>query len=699
VRAPAPWAAPRAFSFDRVFGPDTTQDDIWQEVEPLVAAAVDGYNATVLAYGQTGAGKTYTMMGTAQAPGLVGRALRRLFELIETRPELTFAVHMTFVELHLDQFVDLLDPDMQPVRRKQLLPTARRHARIELHEAPPANGRGVATTFLAGGGATLHCPVTSYAEAWQLVQRGSRARAVAATRLNAASSRAHAVLTLQIESVGPGADQQQQQQQQQRVGKLHLVDLAGSERLARSGAEGEAARETMHINSSLLALGDVLAALSQNSDPQAAGEPPQPVPYRNSKLTRLLQDSLGGTARTAFIVHLHPAPVNYRENFMSLQYAAKARAVRNLVLPQSALAAASVLPSSGAAQGYGMGPLQQRAAAATGAQLAQTLAEVAELRRRLEERERELREARLDGPRMQAAARAAERARRELEQRLARLIHAHQTQAAEQRYLCADLQARVCEAEARLHDYKVRLLLRDDEADELRERVQRTALEMATLAEERDALRAQRARLEAHFQELERQHKRELEQLRRQCRQLTEELERERRTNAYRADGERRRLTEAQEELERLRKHLESRRPPEQPAQDERVRALEEENRRLRTRIARLEEAAAAASSPAPSSCAQPSANGRRASRKRSLAQGEEATQEKENAAPSQEPRRKLPKPGAAAELVSSSPAIEVSRPPAAEAATRRPISTLRDLFKTGALKIPRLAQNVPATS
>jgi len=193
--------------------------------------------------------------------------------------------------------------------------------------------------------------VSSATQTIKLVNEAIQNRAVAATQMNDVSSRSHCILTFYIDSK-PATSFSSHEDVSSilassvvSMGKLHLVDLAGSERLSRSGVEGEAQKEAQNINSSLTALGDVLFALSSGSSSSSASATPTQIPYRNSKLTRLLQDSLGGNSRTFFIINVSSAPENYRESLMSLQYGQRAKKVKNTTSVNKDL---SLLRSNGA---------------------------------------------------------------------------------------------------------------------------------------------------------------------------------------------------------------------------------------------------------------------------------------------------------------------------------------------------------------
>jgi Kinesin motor domain len=313
-------AGPCQFHFDHVFEPNASQACVFNEVEPYVDAVVRGFNSTVFAYGPSGTGKTHSMLGVHfpagavedlgvdEESGVVPRSVQRLFAQIDAAAgEREFTVSCTFVELYCDSFADLLDPK----HGKRRLASEKSN-RIVIREDVAAH-----SVFLSGSD-HLRTPVNGAVHTLELLAAGVRRRNCTKTEVNDRSSRSHAIITLLVESrlrAQPDAPL--------TVGKLHLVDLAGSERLAQSKAEGVSKREACKINSSLSALGDVLSALSSE---RYTG----PVPYRNSKLTRLLKDSLGGNSKTLFLVHVSNDAKDFRSNLVSLMYGQRARKIKNL---------------------------------------------------------------------------------------------------------------------------------------------------------------------------------------------------------------------------------------------------------------------------------------------------------------------------------------------------------------------------------
>nr|KAJ0201968.1 hypothetical protein LSAT_V11C600301210 [Lactuca sativa] len=286
----------RLFKFNKVFSPSATQEDVFVDTQPLIRSVLDGYNVCIFAYGQTGSGKTYTMTGpNVSSPedwGVNYRALNDLFHLSQTRrSSFEYEIGVQMVEIYNEQVRDLLT-----------ILTLTFHT-LGIWNSTQPNG-------LAVPDASMH-PVTSTADVLELMNLGLTNRAVGATALNERSSRSHSVLTVHVRGVDLETNGVLR-------GNLHLVDLAGSERVDRSEATGDRLREAQHINKSLSALGDVIFALAQKS---------QHVPYRNSKLTQVLQSSLGGQAKTLMFVQLNPDVESFSETISTLKFAERVSGV------------------------------------------------------------------------------------------------------------------------------------------------------------------------------------------------------------------------------------------------------------------------------------------------------------------------------------------------------------------------------------
>ncbi|CAN4113628.1 unnamed protein product [Withania somnifera] len=283
----------KSFNFNKVFGPSATQGEVFFDTQQLIRSVLDGYNVCIFAYGQTGSGKTYTMTGpkdlTEQSRGVNYRALGDLFLLAEQRKDtFLYDVSVQMIEIYNEQVRDLLVLDGV-------------HKRLEIRSA--SQGLSVPDASL------VH--VTSTSDVIDLMNLGQRNRAVSATALNERSSRSHSCLTVHVQGrdLASGAVLR---------GCMHLVDLAGSERVDKSEVTGDRLKEAQHINKSLSALGDVISALAQKN---------AHVPYRNSKLTQLLQDSLGGQAKTLMFVHISPEPDAIGETISTLKFAERVSTV------------------------------------------------------------------------------------------------------------------------------------------------------------------------------------------------------------------------------------------------------------------------------------------------------------------------------------------------------------------------------------
>uniref|UniRef100_A0A2C9WKI9 Kinesin motor domain-containing protein n=1 Tax=Manihot esculenta TaxID=3983 RepID=A0A2C9WKI9_MANES len=279
----------RLFKFNKVFGPTASQENVYLDTQPLIRSVLDGYNVCIFAYGQTGSGKTYTMSGpdlsSKEDWGVNYRALHDLFQISQNRKScFAYEVGVQMVEIYNEQVRDLLSNNGS-------------QKRLGIWNAARPNG-------LAVPDASMHC-VKSSTDVLELMNIGLMNRAMSATALNERSSRSHSVLTVHIRGMDleTGAVLH---------GNLHLIDLAGSERVDRSEVTGDRLREAQHINRSLSALGDVIFALAQKNPH---------VPYRNSKLTQVLQSSLGGQAKTLMFVQLNPDADSYSETVSTLKFA------------------------------------------------------------------------------------------------------------------------------------------------------------------------------------------------------------------------------------------------------------------------------------------------------------------------------------------------------------------------------------------
>ncbi|XP_069094988.1 kinesin-like protein KIF21B isoform X2 [Pleurodeles waltl] len=330
----------KAFTYDFVFDLELGQEQVYGScVRKLIEGCFEGYNATVLAYGQTGSGKTYTM-GTGfdmsiapEQEGIIPRAITHLFSGIRERQQQArekgvaapeFKVSAQFLELYNEEILDLFDGTRDAESRH-------RKSNIKIHE--DANG-GIYTS-----GVTARL-IGSEDELFQCLKQGALSRTTASTQMNVQSSRSHAIFTIHLcqmrlcsrapmvngEVNGLPESSQPNSEYETLSAKFHFVDLAGSERLKRTGATGDRAKEGISINCGLLALGNVISALGDQS--KKGGH----VPYRDSKLTRLLQDSLGGNSQTIMIACISPSDRDFMETLNTLKYANRARNIKNKVV-------------------------------------------------------------------------------------------------------------------------------------------------------------------------------------------------------------------------------------------------------------------------------------------------------------------------------------------------------------------------------
>ncbi|KAM9859297.1 kinesin-like protein KIF17 [Aulostomus maculatus] len=289
---------PKQFTFDGTYFIHQTTEQMYNEIAyPLVEGVTEGYNGTIFAYGQTGSGKSFTMQGEfepATQRGVIPRAFEHIFESIQCAENTKFLVRASYLEIYNEEIRDLLGNDTKQ--------------RLELKEHPE---RGIYVRDLSTH--TVH----SVGECERIMEQGWRNRAVGYTLMNKDSSRSHSIFTIHLEICSTESSGQDRL----RAGKLNLVDLAGSERQSKTGATGERLREATKINLSLSALGNVISALVDGRSKY--------IPYRDSKLTRLLQDSLGGNTRTLMIACLSPADNNYKESLSTLRYANRAKSIQN----------------------------------------------------------------------------------------------------------------------------------------------------------------------------------------------------------------------------------------------------------------------------------------------------------------------------------------------------------------------------------
>ncbi|WMV57882.1 hypothetical protein MTR67_051267 [Solanum verrucosum] len=312
----------RSFKFNKVYNPAATQADVYSDIQPLIQSVLDGYNVCIFAYGQTGSGKTYTMTGPDKATeenwGVNYRALNDIFRISQTRVNtFTFEITVQMMEIYNEQVCDLLSSDGSARKYPFIycMTISDLHITciwltvfLNLHtlgivSTPQPNG-------LAVPEASMHT-VNKTSDVLNLMDIGLRNRHRGSTAMNERSSRSHSVVTIHVRGMDIKSGSSMRS-------SLHLVDLAGSERVDRSEVTGDRLKEAQHINKSLSALGDVIYALAQKN---------AHVPYRNSKLTQVLQTSLGGQAKTLMFVQLNPEVGSHSETTSTLKFAERASGV------------------------------------------------------------------------------------------------------------------------------------------------------------------------------------------------------------------------------------------------------------------------------------------------------------------------------------------------------------------------------------
>jgi len=290
---------PHPYTFDHIFDMDSTQDEVYQiAAVPAVESLMSGYNSTIFAYGQTGTGKTYTMEGfsynnSSPKKGLIPRAIENIFKYIEnnSNSDTTFIIRVTYLQIYNESIDDLLKSE-------------KKHLSIRENQK-----KGIYVEGLS------EWAVCSPNDIYALLERGAQSRTKAQTKMNDVSSRSHAVFTIILEQM-----KKYKGKKTFKSGKLNMVDLAGSERVKLSGATGKQLDECRRINKSLSALGNVINALT---DPKT-----KHIPYRDSKLTRLLQNSLGGNCKTSMIAMISPYDGSFNESISTLNFAKRAKSIR-----------------------------------------------------------------------------------------------------------------------------------------------------------------------------------------------------------------------------------------------------------------------------------------------------------------------------------------------------------------------------------
>jgi len=282
------------FDFDRVYPPSTRQEDVSEDTTEYVQSVMDGYNVSIFAYGQTGSGKTFTMDGTDDNPGVNLRALRQLFKMAQDRaPMFEYNIKVAIFEIYNEEIRDLIaTADKANKKDKD------KDVELKVRHLPDGGVEVIGVTWI---------PVTTDSDVIRLSNVAKKHRAAGVTDMNAHSSRSHMLLVVEVKGFNKPANIEY-------LGRLYLVDLAGSERVKKSGAQGQALKEAQNINSSLAALGDVMQALQEKK---------KFVPYRNSTLTDLMTNSLGGNAKTVMFINCCPTARHSFETISSLKFASR----------------------------------------------------------------------------------------------------------------------------------------------------------------------------------------------------------------------------------------------------------------------------------------------------------------------------------------------------------------------------------------
>jgi len=285
------------FTFDQIFGFDDKSLHIFEEVgKPIVQSALDGINGTIFAYGQTSSGKTHTINGTPQEPGLIPLSVTEIFNYIAKNHDREFLLRVSYMEIYNETITDLLNTKSGKLQMREDI------------------NKGI---FVAGLSEEF---VTSVDDVMALIKEGNSVRHVGGNGVNDESSRSHSIFRMVIESRirSKNTSSRQSEGGAVRVSLLNLVDLAGSERIKHTRAEGERRKEGAHINKSLLNLSLVISKLSESGTKEH-------IPFRNSKLTMILQNSLGGNTRTAIICTITPAMIFIEESQSTLVFASRAK--------------------------------------------------------------------------------------------------------------------------------------------------------------------------------------------------------------------------------------------------------------------------------------------------------------------------------------------------------------------------------------
>ena len=295
---------PKYFTYDAAYGENTQQRIFYEEsCFSVIEGTLEGFNSTIFAYGQTGCGKSFTMQGPSTTDpdwmGVIPNSFAHIFQFVKSSKDIEFLIRCSYLELYNEEIKDLLSNHKHGHE-----PTPK----CELKEDPQ---KGIYVKGLTD------VVVESPEDLHKMLEKGLSTRTVASTLMNQESSRSHSIFTIVVEMSTTDVDSGKEML---RVGKLNLVDLAGSERQKKTGAKDATLKEGIKINLSLSALGNVISALSEGS---------KHIPYRDSKLTRLLQDSLGGNTKTMMVAAISPSSDNWEETMSTLRYANRAKNIKN----------------------------------------------------------------------------------------------------------------------------------------------------------------------------------------------------------------------------------------------------------------------------------------------------------------------------------------------------------------------------------
>ncbi|KAG5477072.1 hypothetical protein LSCM1_05413 [Leishmania martiniquensis] len=329
----------QSYTFDRVYAADTTQEDVYESsARPAVFSVLEGYNATLMAYGQTGTGKTYTMEGftNEEERGIIPRAVEDVFAHIQekrrTSRDTKFLVRASYMQIYNEVISDLLEPPTAAFGGGNAASGgASRCSSLVVHHTPQ---RGVYVDGLS------EWIVRTPEDVYGLIAKGTALRATSATKLSELSSRSHAIFTIVVEAM----EGDQANPLSYRFGKLNIVDLAGSEKIRLAGVTGQRLEETKSINKSLHELGNVIAALAAKSSVHGR-RAQRHIPFRNSALTSVLRDSLGGNCKTTLIACISPALESYTESLSTLMFANRAKNIKNHAVVNEGMSQATLLRS------------------------------------------------------------------------------------------------------------------------------------------------------------------------------------------------------------------------------------------------------------------------------------------------------------------------------------------------------------------